>query len=77
MPILGCLGYGFVDFESPLAAENAVKNLQTQGVQAQMAKVCTDQLHPLKLNDTRELNALSPSPLLLLPTSGLTIKSLI
>lgn len=41
-----CLGYGFVDFESPLAAENAVKNLQTQGVQAQMAKVCSAQLHP-------------------------------
>jgi RNA recognition motif-containing protein len=36
-----CKGYGFVDFESPIAAENAVKNLQTQGVQAQMAK-CTD-----------------------------------
>ncbi|CAG2103999.1 unnamed protein product [Medioppia subpectinata] len=33
-----CKGYGFVDFESPIAAENAVKNLQTQGVQAQMAK---------------------------------------
>jgi RNA recognition motif-containing protein len=36
-----CKGYGFVDFESPIAAENAVKNLQAQGVQAQMAK-CTD-----------------------------------
>ncbi|XP_022236518.1 RNA-binding motif, single-stranded-interacting protein 1-like isoform X2 [Limulus polyphemus] len=34
-----CKGYGFVDFESPLEAENAVKALQTQGVQAQMAKV--------------------------------------
>ena len=33
------IGYGFVDFESPVAAENAVKNLQAQGVQAQMAKV--------------------------------------
>ncbi|XP_076361469.1 RNA-binding motif, single-stranded-interacting protein 1-like isoform X5 [Tachypleus tridentatus] len=33
-----CKGYGFVDFESPLEAENAVKALQTQGVQAQMAK---------------------------------------
>lgn len=35
-----CKGYGFVDFESPLAAEKAVKALQAQGVQAQMAKVC-------------------------------------
>ncbi|XP_013775371.1 RNA-binding motif, single-stranded-interacting protein 1-like isoform X1 [Limulus polyphemus] len=33
-----CKGYGFVDFESPLEAENAVKLLQAQGVQAQMAK---------------------------------------
>ncbi|KAG1672389.1 Protein alan shepard [Nymphon striatum] len=33
-----CKGYGFVDFESPVAAENAVKALQTEGVQAQMAK---------------------------------------
>ena len=32
-------GYGFVDFESPHAAEMAVKALQAQGVQAQMAKV--------------------------------------
>ncbi|RWS17864.1 RNA-binding motif: single-stranded-interacting protein 1-like isoform X2 [Dinothrombium tinctorium] len=36
-----CKGYGFVDFESPLAAEAAVKSLQSSGVQAQMAK-CTD-----------------------------------
>ncbi|XP_015781971.1 RNA-binding motif, single-stranded-interacting protein 2 isoform X3 [Tetranychus urticae] len=33
-----CKGYGFVDFESPLSAETAVKHLQTRGVQAQMAK---------------------------------------
>lgn len=33
-------GYGFVDFESPVAAEAAVKALASQGVQAQMAKVC-------------------------------------
>ncbi|XP_054711590.1 RNA-binding motif, single-stranded-interacting protein 2-like [Uloborus diversus] len=33
-----CKGYGFVDFESPVAAEAAVKALSTQGVQAQMAK---------------------------------------
>ncbi|XP_035211113.1 protein alan shepard-like isoform X1 [Stegodyphus dumicola] len=35
-----CKGYGFVDFESPIAAEAAVKALANQGVQAQMAKVC-------------------------------------
>ncbi|GBN01165.1 Protein alan shepard, partial [Araneus ventricosus] len=33
-----CKGYGFVDFESPVAAEAAVKALANQGVQAQMAK---------------------------------------
>jgi len=32
-------GYGFVDFETAHAAELAVKALQTNGVQAQMAKV--------------------------------------
>lgn len=32
-------GYGFVDFESPAAAEGAVKALQAKGIQAQMAKV--------------------------------------
>ncbi len=37
--ILYFAGYGFVDFESPLAAEAAVKALQARGVQAQMAKV--------------------------------------
>lgn len=40
-----CKGYGFVDFESPYAAEAAVKALQAQGIQAQMAKVGT--LFPL------------------------------
>ncbi|XP_022235022.1 protein alan shepard-like [Limulus polyphemus] len=33
-----CKGYGFVDFESPVAAENAVKKLQAKGIQAQMAR---------------------------------------
>lgn len=33
-----CKGYGFVDFDSPQAAEVAVRALQQQGVQAQMAK---------------------------------------
>uniref|UniRef100_A0A1I8MZ11 Protein alan shepard n=2 Tax=Musca domestica TaxID=7370 RepID=A0A1I8MZ11_MUSDO len=34
-----CKGYGFVDFESPAYAENAVKSLQAKGIKAQMAKV--------------------------------------
>ncbi|XP_063974340.1 protein alan shepard isoform X7 [Diachasmimorpha longicaudata] len=33
-----CRGYGFVDFESPVAAEGAVKALVAKGIQAQMAK---------------------------------------
>lgn len=32
-------GYGFVDFDSPAAAQKAVASLKTTGVQAQMAKV--------------------------------------
>ncbi|XP_054287136.1 protein alan shepard isoform X3 [Macrosteles quadrilineatus] len=34
-----CRGYGFVDFESHVCAEAAVKALQAKGIQAQMAKV--------------------------------------
>ncbi|GAB1605625.1 RNA-binding motif, single-stranded-interacting protein 2 isoform X1 [Argonauta hians] len=34
-----CKGYGFVDFETPQAAEYAVQDLQANGFQAQMAKV--------------------------------------
>uniref|UniRef100_A0A1B6K8X2 Protein alan shepard n=2 Tax=Graphocephala atropunctata TaxID=36148 RepID=A0A1B6K8X2_9HEMI len=33
-----CRGYGFVDFESNMCAEAAVKALQAKGIQAQMAK---------------------------------------
>ncbi|XP_076862337.1 RNA-binding motif, single-stranded-interacting protein 3-like isoform X2 [Brachyhypopomus gauderio] len=33
-----CKGYGFVDFDSPAAAQKAVSSLKTAGVQAQMAK---------------------------------------
>jgi len=40
-----CLGYGFVDFENPVAAETAVKALQAKGVQAQMAKVGISLVH--------------------------------
>ena len=32
-------GYGFVDFDSPAAAQKAVHALKTSGIQAQMAKV--------------------------------------
>uniref|UniRef100_A0A8C4UPB6 RNA binding motif single stranded interacting protein 2 n=1 Tax=Falco tinnunculus TaxID=100819 RepID=A0A8C4UPB6_FALTI len=33
-----CKGYGFVDFDSPTAAQKAVTALKASGVQAQMAK---------------------------------------
>nr|1X4E_A Chain A, RNA binding motif, single-stranded interacting protein 2 [Homo sapiens] len=33
-----CKGYGFVDFDSPSAAQKAVTALKASGVQAQMAK---------------------------------------
>ncbi|XP_069504895.1 RNA-binding motif, single-stranded-interacting protein 3 isoform X3 [Ambystoma mexicanum] len=33
-----CKGYGFVDFDSPAAAQKAVATLKANGVQAQMAK---------------------------------------
>lgn len=33
-----CKGYGFVDFESPTSAVAAVTELQSQGIQAQMAR---------------------------------------
>ncbi|KAG8572899.1 hypothetical protein GDO81_012212, partial [Engystomops pustulosus] len=33
-----CKGYGFVDFDSPAAAQKAVASLKATGVQAQMAK---------------------------------------
>ncbi|XP_008298287.1 RNA-binding motif, single-stranded-interacting protein 3-like isoform X1 [Stegastes partitus] len=36
-----CKGYGFVDFDSPAAAQKAVASLKASGVQAQMAKVCS------------------------------------
>lgn len=38
-----CKGYGFVDFESPLAASKAVQSLQEKGVQVQMARVSANQ----------------------------------
>ena len=41
-----CKGYGFVDFDSPSAAESAVKALQLQGIQAQMAKVIVKVIKP-------------------------------
>ncbi|GAA6108026.1 RNA-binding motif, single-stranded-interacting protein 1 isoform X6, partial [Tachysurus ichikawai] len=34
-----CKGYGFVDFDSPAAAQKAVNALKNNGVQAQMAKI--------------------------------------
>jgi len=46
--VVVCLsGYGFVDFDSPAAAQKAVSALKTSGVQAQMAKVrVSDTEHP-------------------------------
>nr|XP_023410572.1 RNA-binding motif, single-stranded-interacting protein 3-like [Loxodonta africana] len=40
-----CKGYGFVDFDSPAAAQKAVASLKANGVQAQMAK-CLRVSHP-------------------------------
>lgn len=41
-------GYGFVDFDSPAAAQKAVTALKSSGVQAQMAKVRV-QMFPFSL----------------------------
>ncbi|TKC49259.1 hypothetical protein EI555_004870 [Monodon monoceros] len=38
-----CKGYGFVDFDSPAAAQKAVSALKASGVQAQMAKLILPQ----------------------------------
>uniref|UniRef100_A0A3Q2WF92 RNA binding motif, single stranded interacting protein 2b n=1 Tax=Haplochromis burtoni TaxID=8153 RepID=A0A3Q2WF92_HAPBU len=38
-----CKGYGFVDFDSPASAQKAVTALKAGGVQAQMAKVRTQE----------------------------------
>jgi len=38
-------GYGFVDFDSPAYADQAVKGLLAKGIQAQMAKVGIWVLH--------------------------------
>ncbi|XP_078408379.1 RNA-binding motif, single-stranded-interacting protein 1-like isoform X6 [Cetorhinus maximus] len=40
-----CKGYGFVDFDSPAAAQKAVAALKGNGVQAQMAKFCLNSHH--------------------------------
>ncbi|ULU02941.1 hypothetical protein L5515_005331 [Caenorhabditis briggsae] len=44
-----CKGYGFVDFESPQAAAAAVDGLNTEGVQAQMAKLQQQEQDPTNL----------------------------
>ncbi|XP_068266011.1 RNA-binding motif, single-stranded-interacting protein 2 isoform X2 [Nyctibius grandis] len=41
-----CKGYGFVDFDSPAAAQKAVTALKASGVQAQMAKELEALLKP-------------------------------
>ncbi|XP_018598737.1 RNA-binding motif, single-stranded-interacting protein 1-like isoform X3 [Scleropages formosus] len=44
-----CKGYGFVDFDSPAAAQKAVTTLKNNGVQAQMAKVRQQEQDPTNL----------------------------
>lgn len=44
-----CKGYGFVDFESPQAAAAAVDGLNTENVQAQMAKLQQQEQDPTNL----------------------------
>ncbi|XP_028969273.1 RNA-binding motif, single-stranded-interacting protein 1 isoform X3 [Esox lucius] len=61
-----CKGYGFVDFDSPAAAQKAVTALKNSGVQAQMAKVRQQEQDPTNLYisnlplsmDEQELEAL-------------------
>ncbi|ETE73879.1 RNA-binding motif, single-stranded-interacting protein 2, partial [Ophiophagus hannah] len=52
-----CKGYGFVDFDSPTAAQKAVTALKASGVQAQMAKRERER----KLSPARVLNP-GPQP---------------
>ncbi|CAI5445816.1 unnamed protein product [Caenorhabditis angaria] len=44
-----CKGYGFVDFESPQAAQAAVDGLNNDGIQAQMAKLQQQEQDPTNL----------------------------
>ncbi|XP_075465373.1 RNA-binding motif, single-stranded-interacting protein 1 isoform X4 [Ascaphus truei] len=44
-----CKGYGFVDFDSPAAAQKAVSALKATGVQAQMAKIKQQEQDPTNL----------------------------
>lgn len=44
-------GYGFVDFDSPAAAQKAVSALKASGVQAQMAKVSWEPVIPSLVPD--------------------------
>ncbi|XP_064257314.1 RNA-binding motif, single-stranded-interacting protein 2 isoform X1 [Passer domesticus] len=59
-----CKGYGFVDFDSPTAAQKAVTALKASGVQAQMAKVQTPPHHPQRPPETPEPppHGAAPSP---------------
>ncbi|XP_069791480.1 RNA-binding motif, single-stranded-interacting protein 1 isoform X3 [Narcine bancroftii] len=51
-----CKGYGFVDFDSPAAAQKAVAALKGNGIQAQMAKA------PLMPGSLRSIAATTGSP---------------
>lgn len=43
-------GYGFVDFNSPAAAQAAIKSLTESGILAQMAKVNSKVMNPIAIS---------------------------
>ncbi|KAK3572453.1 hypothetical protein QTP86_032671, partial [Hemibagrus guttatus] len=53
-----CKGYGFVDFDSPAAAQKAVASLKANGVQAQMAKILAIHLD-ISLTPSTYLNVIA------------------
>uniref|UniRef100_UPI00398EAF4F RNA-binding motif, single-stranded-interacting protein 3 isoform X2 n=1 Tax=Pristiophorus japonicus TaxID=55135 RepID=UPI00398EAF4F len=61
-----CKGYGFVDFDSPAAAQKAVASLKASGVQAQMAKQEQDPTNlyisnlPISMDEQELENMLKP-----------------
>ncbi|XP_035379245.1 RNA-binding motif, single-stranded-interacting protein 3-like isoform X3 [Electrophorus electricus] len=61
-----CKGYGFVDFDSPAAAQKAVSSLKATGVQAQMAKQEQDPTNlyisnlPVSMDEQELENMLKP-----------------
>lgn len=63
-PVFASLaGYGFVDFDSPAAAQKAVTALKSSGVQAQMAKVRSRPAVTVRVRATDTRPNTVPSPL--------------